>query len=189
MLSVIIPTEGAEQPAVATLAALVPGAAAGVIREVLLVDRAGDGVIERVADVAGCHYLAFEGSRAAAMAAGARQARSAWLMFLHAGAVLDAGWIDETAQFVQNVSLSGRRRAGIFRYGRSPYSETGLHNAIKSLGRLISGPSVDQGLLIAKDHYERLGGYMSGARRPEARLLRQLGRSSRTMLRSRIMVA
>jgi len=35
MLSVIIPTEGAEQPTVATLAALVPGAAAGLIREVL----------------------------------------------------------------------------------------------------------------------------------------------------------
>ncbi len=189
MLSVIIPTEGAEQPAVATLAALVPGAAAGVIREVLLVDRAGDGVIERVADVAGCHYLTFEGSRAAAMAVGARHARSAWLMFLHAGAVLDAGWIDETAQFVQNVSLSGRPRAGIFRYARSPYAETGLRDVLKSLGRLISGPSIDQGLLIAKDHYERLGGYTSDARRPEVRFLRQLGRSSRTMLRSRIMVA
>ena len=57
MLSVIIPTEGVEQPAVATLAALVPGAAAGVVREVLLVDRAGNGVIERVADVAGCRFL------------------------------------------------------------------------------------------------------------------------------------
>ena len=32
MLSVIIPTEGVEQPAVATLAALVPGAAAGVMQ-------------------------------------------------------------------------------------------------------------------------------------------------------------
>ena len=60
MLSVIIPTEGVEQPAVATLAALVPGAAAGVVREVLLVDRAGTDVIERVADVAGCRFLAFE---------------------------------------------------------------------------------------------------------------------------------
>src|SRR5487761_1812297 len=76
MLSVIIPTEGAEQPAVATLAALVPGAAAGVVREVLLVDRAGTGVMERVADVAGCRFLAFEGSHAAALAAGARYARS-----------------------------------------------------------------------------------------------------------------
>ena len=32
MLSVIIATDGVEHPAVATLAALVPGAAAGVIR-------------------------------------------------------------------------------------------------------------------------------------------------------------
>src|ERR1700712_5247897 len=106
MLSVIIPTEGVEQPAVATLAALVPGATAGVIKEVLLVDRSGSGVIERVADVAGCGFLAVQGSRAAAMAAGAEQARSPWLMFLHAGAVLDGGWIDETSQFIQRTSGS-----------------------------------------------------------------------------------
>ena len=63
MLSVIIPTEGVEQTAVATLAALVPGSAAGVVREVLLVDRADTGVIERVADVAGCRFLRLEGTR------------------------------------------------------------------------------------------------------------------------------
>ena len=189
MLSVIIPTEGAEQPAVATLAALVPGAAAGVIREVLLVDRAGSGVIERVADVAGCRFLAFEGSRAAALAAGARQARSPWLMFLHAGAVLDSGWIEETMQFMQRVSDSGRPRAGIFRYARSPYADARLGDGLKFLARMIAGPWADQGLLIARDHYERLGGHAPDARRAEARLLRQLGRSSRMMLRSRIIVA
>src|ERR1700710_1498234 len=106
MLSVIIPTEGVEQPTVATLAALVPGAAAGVVREVLLVDRSGTGVIERVADVAGCGFLAFEGSHSAALAAGARQARSPWLMFLHAGAVLDSGWDDGNAPILQLISTS-----------------------------------------------------------------------------------
>jgi hypothetical protein len=189
MLSVIIPTEGAEQPAVATLAALVPGAAAGVVREVLLVDRSGTGVIERVADVAGCRFVPFQGTHAAALAAGARQARSPWLMFLHAGAVLDAGWIDETAQFIQGVSMSGRPRAGIFRYARSPYADTRLRDGLKFIARMIAGPSADQGLLIARDHYDRLGGYAPDARRSEAKLLRQLGRSSRTQLRSRIMVA
>jgi hypothetical protein len=189
MLSVIIPTDGVEQPAVATLAALVPGAAAGVIKEVLLVDRAGTGVIERVADVTGCRFLPFQGTRAAAMAAGARQARSPWLMFLHAGAVLDAGWIEETAQFIQRVSDSGHPRAGIFRYARSPYADTGLRDGLRYLARMITGPSADQGLLIARDHYERLGGYAPNVRRSEARLLRRLGRSSRTLLRSRIIVA
>jgi hypothetical protein len=189
MLSVIIPTEGVEQPAVATLAALVPGAAAGVIREVLLVDRAGTDVIERVADVAGCGFLTSGGSRAAAMAAGAKQARSPWLMFLHAGAVLDSGWIEETQQFIQRVSTGDRPRAGIFRYARSPYDETGFRDGLKYLIRSMTGPKADQGLLIARDHYDRLGGYAPDARRSEARLLRQLGRSSRTLLRSRIIVA
>ena len=189
MLSVIIPTEGVEHPAVASLAALVPGAATGLVREVLLVDRGGSGVIERVADVAGCRFLPFQGSRAAALAAGARQARSPWLMFLHAGAVLDSGWIEETAQFIQGVSASGRPRAGIFRYARSPYAGTRLRDGFKFVARMIAGPSADQGLLIARDHYDRLGGYAPNVRRSEARLLRQLGRSSRTLLHSRIMVA
>jgi hypothetical protein len=189
MLSVIIPTEGVERTAVATLAALVPGAAAGVVKEVLLVDRAVTDVIERVAEIAGCRFLSFKGTRAAALAAGARQARSPWLMFLHAGAVLDAGWIEETTQFIQTVANSGRPKAGIFRYARSPYADTSLRDGFKFVARMIAGPSAEQGLLIARDHYDRLGGYRPDTRRSEARLLRQLGRSSRVMLRSRIMVA
>jgi hypothetical protein len=189
MLSVIIPTEGAEHPAVATLAALIPGVAAGVVREVLLVDRGGNGVIERVADVAGCRYLACEGPRAAALAAGARQARSPWLMFLHAGAVLDQGWIDETMQFIQRVSDSDRPRAGVFRYARSPYSERRWRDGLKVITQMIAGPFADQGLLIARDHYERLGGHAPDTARSEARLLRRLGRSSLTQLRSRIIMA
>jgi Glycosyl transferase family 2 len=188
MLSVIIPTEGVEQPAVATLAALVPGAAAGIVREVLLVDRSDTDVIERVADVAGCHFLSSPGTRVEALAAGARQARGPWLMFLHAGAVLDSSWIEETTQFIQTVASSGRPRAGIFRYARSPYADRRLRDGFKFVARVIAGPSTEQGLLIARDHYERLGGYAPNARRSEARLLRQLGRSSRTMLRSRIVM-
>lgn len=188
MLSVIIPTEGVEQPTVATLAALVPGAASGIIREVLLVDRSDNAVIERVADVAGCRFLRFEGTRAAALAAGAKQSRSPWLMFLRPGAVLDAGWIDETTQFMQGVAASGRPRAGIFRYARSPYADTGFRDRFKFIARTIAGPLSDQGLLIARDHYDRLGGYAPDARRSEARLLRRLGRSSRTLLRSRIVM-
>jgi hypothetical protein len=187
MLSVIIATEGAEHPAVATLAALVPAAASGLIREVILVDRGENGAIERVADVAGCRFLRFDGSRAAALAAGAKQARSPWLMFLRAGAVLDAGWIEETTQFIQGVASSGRPRAGIFRYARSPYAEARLRDRLRFFAR-IAGPLTDQGLLIARDHYDRLGGYSPDGRRSEAKLLRQLGRSSRTQLRSRIVM-
>jgi hypothetical protein len=189
MLSVIIPTEGVEQTAVATLAALVPGAAAGIIKEVLLVDGTRNGVIERVADVAGCRFIGFEGSsQGAALAAGALQARSPWLMFLPAGAVLETGWIEETTQFIQTVATSGRDRAAVFRYARSPYADTGFRDVLRAVVRKLVGPLGDQGLLIARDHYDRIGGYPPQARRSEARLLRRLGRSSRILLRSRIVM-
>ena len=188
MLSVIIPTEGTEHPVVATLAGLVPGAASGLVCEVLLVDRGGSTVIERVADVAGCRFLAFEGSRAEAMAAGARQARGPWLMFLHAGAVPDQGWIEETTQFIQRVARGGHPRAAVFRYARAPYSETSLRDGLRFLGRMIAGPFPDQGLLIAREHYDRLGGHAANSSRAEAKLLRRLGRSSLTLLRSRVVV-
>jgi hypothetical protein len=103
--------------------------------------------------------------------------------------VLDSGWIEETAQFIERVSAGDRPRAGIFRYARSPYADPRLSDGLKFLARMIAGPSAEQGLLIARDHYERLGGYAPDARRSEARLLRRLGRSSRTLLRSRIIVA
>jgi hypothetical protein len=53
---------------------------------------------------------------------------------------------------------------------------------------MIAGPSAEQGLLIARDHYDRLGGHTPDTRRSEAKLLRRLGRSSRTLLRSQIMM-
>lgn len=187
MLSVIIPTSGLERPAVATLAALVPGAASGLVREVILVDGIGNGVIERVADVAGCRFLHFEGPHAAALAEGARQARSPWLLFLRAGAVLDSGWIEETTRFIQSVAGSGRERAGIFRCAHAPYAEARLRDRLASLARIVAGARADEGLLIAREHYERLGGYAPDGRGAEAKLLRQL-RACRVVLRSRIVM-
>jgi hypothetical protein len=188
MLSVIIPTNGQEHPVVATLAALVPGAAAGMVREVILVDTSNTASMAEIADVAGCHFLAVQGSRAEALRSGVRQARSDWLMFLAPGAVLDQGWIEETAQFIQVVAGSGRPRAGVFRYARSPYDEASWRSALAVLGRALSGPSPDQGLLIARSHYEALGGHAAQTVRPEARLLARLGRSGRSLLRTRIYV-
>uniref|UniRef100_Q07I84 Glycosyl transferase, family 2 n=1 Tax=Rhodopseudomonas palustris (strain BisA53) TaxID=316055 RepID=Q07I84_RHOP5 len=185
MLSAVVLTAGEERTAVATLAALVSGAAAGVITEVTLVDRPGSAAIERVADVAGCHYLGFDGSRAGALAAGARQSKAPWLLFLQAGAVLDAGWIDETAQFIRLVADGGKPRAGIFRYARSPYADASWRDTVSALARAISGPRADEGLLIAHEHYDRLGGHQ--ADRSEARLLRRLG-ASKAQLRSRLVL-
>lgn len=189
MISIVIPAQGNEAETVATLTALVPGSTAGLVRDVVLVDRGGgNGNIARIADIAGCRFLTCDSSRADAIAAGVALTRGSWLMFLHAGAVLESGWIEETAKFIESAAVSGRQRAGVFRYARAPYADRGVASALRQIVRAMAGPSTSQGLLIARDHYEKLGGYAPGARAAESKLLSKIGRSRRSILHTRIFV-
>ena len=54
MLSVVIATENAERVLVPTLAALVPGATAGIVREVIVADAGSSDATTMIADAAGC---------------------------------------------------------------------------------------------------------------------------------------
>src|SRR6202040_4315529 len=54
MLSVVIATENAERVLVPTLAALVPGATAGIVREVIVADAGSSDATAMIADAAGC---------------------------------------------------------------------------------------------------------------------------------------
>jgi hypothetical protein len=188
MLSVVVLARGDERSVVATLAALVPAAAAGLVRDVLLVDRAGGASMERVADVAGCHLLVESGADGALLAAGAKAARSNWLLFLRAGAILEGSWIDETTQFMEAASLAPKARAAVFRHARSPYADLKVRDAFKTARRFLLGPSADQGLLISRAHYEALGGHPTASDRAETKLLAKLRRKDRILLRSRIVV-
>jgi hypothetical protein len=57
MLSVVIATHDSERALLPTLAALVAGAAAGVVREVIIADAGSRDATCAIADGAGCHVL------------------------------------------------------------------------------------------------------------------------------------
>lgn len=189
MVSVIVTADDDERGMVATLAALVPGAAAGLIRDVQLVNAQTDAGLERVADVAGCHLLVVTGPQGSRLAEGARNAKSPWLLFLRAGSIPEGRWIDEMTQFVETASLHDVKRAAVFRYARSPYAKPKIGDAFRLAGRWLRGPSAEQGLLISRSHYDALGGYDVNSERPEAKLLARLGRKDRILFRSRLIAA
>src|SRR4029079_6715180 len=174
MLSAIVLARGDERGVVATLAALVPGAAAGLIRDVLLVDRASGETMARVADVSGCHFIVRQGTDGVLLSEAAKVARSNWLLFLRAGAILEGGWIDEIAQFMEGAALGPKARAAVFRYALSPHADVRVSDAFKTARRVLLGPSADQGLLIARSHYDALGGHPQASERAEAKLLARL---------------
>ncbi|HLH97486.1 MAG TPA: glycosyltransferase [Xanthobacteraceae bacterium] len=193
MLSVVIPTENAERALVPTLAALVPGAMAGVVREVIVADAGSSDATAMIADAAGCRIDVLAAPLGQRLRQAAAGARSDWLLFLRAGAVPDRTWVDETRRFIEQAEMGGHsdRRAAAFR--RTQDVETLGAAIIQGLGLIAAAlgaaPRPQQGLLISKMLYERAGGHLDGDADPEGKLLRRLGRRRIVMLRSRALMA
>src|SRR5262249_23079186 len=112
MFSIVIATLDSERALVPTLAALVPGATAGIVREVILADGGSRDKTEEVADLAGCRFLGSSSTPDARLKEAVRQARADWLMFLSPGVVPGPTWIDEAATFAERVG--GTQKAAVF---------------------------------------------------------------------------
>ena len=107
MISVVIGTHDSEVMLVPTLAALVPGAVAGVVREVIVADGGSMDETEKVADVAGCRFVASAEPLGARLCAAAGAARGDWLLFLPPGSVPGSRWIDEVQRFIHDAEREG----------------------------------------------------------------------------------
>lgn len=172
MLSVIIPTLNSERALLPTLAALVPGATAGLIAEVLIADGGSQDDTATVADIAGCNFHNGAGLLADRLKAAAAAARMPWLMFLRPGIVLDAPWTGEVARFLQHDPR--HIRAAVFRRDGA-WSNPG--EWLRSFGAMLGAPArPEQGLIIARQLYEAIGGHSKATGDPERDLLRRLGR-------------
>ena len=193
MLSVVIATENAERVLVPTLAALVPGATAGVVREVIVADAGSSDATAMIADSAGCRIDVLPGPLGDRLRQAAANARAEWLLFLRAGAVPDWTWVEETRRFIEQAELCGRVDARAAAFRRMPEADTLGSSIVEGLAligaALGAQPRPQQGLLIAKTLYERLGGHRGADADPEAKLLRRLGRRHIILLRSRAMMA
>src|SRR5215475_2373297 len=117
MLSVVIATQDSERALLPTLAALVAGAVAGLVREVIIADASSRDATVAIADEAGCRVLDLTLSRGTRLKTAAGMARASWLLFLQPGIVLEASWVEETRRFIEQVELrkDPHVKAAVFR--------------------------------------------------------------------------
>src|SRR5262245_47553540 len=186
MLSVIIATHESERSLLPTLAALVSATAAGLVREVIVTDAGSRDETTAVADVAGCNVIVAKGSAGTRQKLAAAQARAPWLLFLRPGSVPQDDWIAEVSAFVDKAAGQGAadRRAAVFRRagefgGERPAFAQGLALMVSALRR--SAPP-GEGLLIAKDLYDAVGGH-DDTPDAEKDMLRRLGAHRIVLLR------
>lgn len=183
MLSAVIPTSESERTLVPTLAALVAGAADGLLREVIVADAGSQDATAEVADIAGCRMLISPGPLGARLKAAAATARAPWLLFLRPGSVLDPSWVADAARFIETSErrADGESLAAVFRPG-SAAGRPILVEALSLLRIALGGRArPEQGLLISKHRYDSVGGHRDRAD-AETDLLRRLGRRRIVML-------
>ena len=164
MLSAIISTRESERSLVPTLNALFPAVMTGLLAEVIVADAGSRDATREVADIAGCQFLSSEAPLGQRLTSAAAASKSAWLLFLSAGSVLDATWVDAVQTFMASGNVD---RAAAFRPHRQ-----GPFGALRTS---LGGRKPEHGLLIARRAYDTLGGHDAGEDAAHA-LLRKLGR-------------
>ncbi|HEY1246745.1 MAG TPA: TIGR04283 family arsenosugar biosynthesis glycosyltransferase [Hyphomicrobiaceae bacterium] len=188
MISVIIPTLNAEAGLAPTLAALVPAALDGLVKEAIVVDGGSSDATAAIASEAGTEFLTRGGGRGCQLAAGAEKARFPWLLFLHADTVLQPGWEREALAFMQAVDSGARPpAAAAFRFA---LDDSGLgprliERLVALRCALLRLPYGDQGLLVPKALYSEIGGYPPYALMEDVGLVVRLGRRRIVLLRTR----
>ena len=190
MISVIIPTENSEAELVHALSALVPAAAEGVVREVIVIDGGSTDHTERVADAAGCVWASRKGaSRSERLTYGASIAkRGDWLLFLRPETLLEGGWHHEAQAFIERAARApnGPRTTASFRLRYEAFGVGArLSESIAALrSQLLGMPYGNQGLLISRQFYQKLGGHRPLPELEDLDIAKRIGRGRMVFLRA-----
>jgi len=174
-LSVVIPTLDAAGSLPATLESLAEGQA--FIGEIIVADAGSADTTSSLARQGGARVIATPRGRGPQLAAGAAVATGQFLCFLHADTRLDRGWSTAVRRFMDDPENGDRAGYFAFRLDDDAPSARRLERMVAWRSRVLGLPYGDQGLLLAREYYQRLGGYRPLALMEDVALVRRIGKA------------
>jgi glycosyltransferase involved in cell wall biosynthesis len=186
MISVVIPALNAGRLLPRCFDSLIAAAVRGVVREVIVADGGSSDATPVIADAAGARIAQGGRSRSAQLVAGMALARSDWFLFLHPETALEPGWDSEAESFLHQAR-PGRPAAAVFKFAREEFGSSARRaEARAALRAAVFGLAYgDQGLLIPRRLYQKIGGYRALPAMEDIDIVRRIGRRRLVRLRSR----
>lgn len=168
----MIPALNAAESLPATLAAL----RLAQVAEIVLADGGSSDDTIAIARSAGVRVVSAPQGRGIQLAAGANAATGAWLLFLHADCIPEAGWNEAVAAFTALPSADNL--AGYFDFALEDADPAArrLEWIVAWRCRVLGLPYGDQGLLISRKLYNAIGGFVPLPLMEDVDLVRRLGR-------------
>lgn len=180
-LGVVIPTLNAGPSIDATLAALAAGRPQFRL-DIVIADGGSRDDTCAIAERHGARTITTPPGRGGQLAAGAAAVAGDWLLFVHGDTALDGDWVSAVAEFVQTPENAGR--AGYFRlvFDDTAAAARRLERLVAWRARRLGLPYGDQGLLLARELYDTLGGYRAMPLMEDVDMVRRIGRRRLTAL-------
>lgn len=170
-LSIVIPTLNAAVHLPRTLDTIVGSGA-----EIVIADGGSGDETLAVAARYGLPAVCSPPGRGRQLAAGAEKTSREWLLFLHADTRLQPDWPQAVAAF-RNAHRDGEAAAAFKLRFDSPHRAARLLEwGVGWRCRLFALPYGDQGLLISRALYDRLGGYRPLPLMEDVDFVRRIGR-------------
>ncbi|MGE0047244.1 MAG: TIGR04283 family arsenosugar biosynthesis glycosyltransferase [Hyphomonadaceae bacterium] len=185
MLSIVIIARNAAQTLPATLASLMPGVSAGLVKEAILVDCGSEDATRAIADEAGCVIVESTPGRGRQLRAGGEAARAPWLLFLHADTRLASGWEEEALAFMNRPDADDRAGAFTLAFDDASLPARWVAFWAGLRARILKLPYGDQGLIISRTLYDALGGYRELPLMEDVEIVRRIGGRRLLILKTR----
>jgi rSAM/selenodomain-associated transferase 2 len=148
-----------------------------LIQEVVVADGGSrDGTVA-LAEKAGARVVNAPSGRGSQLARGAETAAGDWFLFIHADCRLAVAWECAVRRFVSAPGAEGR--AGYFTLALDDDAPAArrLEWLVARRCRVLALPYGDQGLLISRALYERIGGFKAIPLMEDVDIVRRIGRT------------
>jgi hypothetical protein len=155
MISAIIRADRGGEALAATLAALVPAVADGVLRDAVVVDEQGSAETYEIADAAGTRYLEIAPGEDV-WRRGAEEVRGPWLLLIAAGDLPEPAWAAAAERFIRTVGPQGSAVTGArFRGSWGSSFRSAISSLIPGRARLTSGLLISKNAVL-QGHFGRV---------------------------------